>query len=188
MRVNRAQFAGSEAKTGPRLKRAIVSPFPGVSRQEWRFPVLVGIVALASTLPAIGIGYLTVPSGTKYTGFVDASPGDDLTYLAVMKAGAQGHWLWHDLYTSVPHPGIVVYPFYILLGHFQGLTHLPPVLVFQAARVLVGFALVVLVYGFCSLFFSRRGPRRIAFLLAVFGNQPAAAGRRTAGMVRFARD
>ena len=46
------------------------------------------------------------------------------SYLAVMKMGAQGHWLWHDLYTSVPHPGIVVHSVYILLGHFQGLTHL----------------------------------------------------------------
>lgn len=86
-----------------------------------------------------------------------------------MKQGAQGHWLWHDLYTSVPHSGVVVYPFYILLGHLQWLTHLPPVLIFHTARVMIGFALVLLAYGFCSLFFSRRGPRCIAFLLAVFG-------------------
>lgn len=169
MRVNGAQFAGSAAKICRRLKRAIVSPFPAVSRQEWRFPALVGIVALASTLPGIVIGYLTAPSGTKYAGFFDTSAGDSLTYLAAMKEGAQGHWLWHDLYTSEPHSGSVVYPFYLLLGHLQRLTHLPPVLVFQTARVLLGFALVVLVYGFCSLFFSRRGPRRIAYLLAVFG-------------------
>jgi hypothetical protein len=69
----------------------------------------------------------------------------------------------------VPHSGVVVYPFYILLGHLQWLTHLPPVLIFHTARVMIGFALVLLAYGFCSLFFSRRGPRRIAFLLAVFG-------------------
>jgi hypothetical protein len=167
--MNQAQFVGSTARTSRRWTITGLNPFTGVSRREWRFPVLVGILALATTLPSIGVGYLGAPSGTIFTGFIENNPGDGLSYLAVMKMGAQGHWLWHDLYTSVPHPGIVVHSVYILLGHFQGLTHLPPVLVFHTARVLLGFSLVVLVYGFCSLFFSRMGPRRIAFLLAVFG-------------------
>jgi hypothetical protein len=143
--------------------------FPNVAVREWRFPIMVALAAVASTLPSIVIGYLRAPHGTSFAGFFDTSPGDDLTYLSVMKEGAQGHWLWHDLYTSVPHPGAVVYPFYILLGQIQGLTHVPPVVLFQAARVLLGVALVVLVYGFCSLFFSRQRIRRLAFLLAVFG-------------------
>lgn len=141
---------------------------PHFSPGELRMPSVVAVLAAASTLIPLAVGYLNVPQGMVYSGFpVDAT--DNLSFLAAMREGAHGSWLWHEPYTTETQPQALIYFLYLALGHLQSLTSLPPVLIFHLTRLILGAVLVVAVYLFCGFFFSRRGPRRLAFLLAVFG-------------------
>ncbi|MDQ6747809.1 MAG: hypothetical protein M3010_06885 [Candidatus Dormibacteraeota bacterium] len=157
------------------------------TRAELRLPLVVGVVAMATTMPAILIGYLTAPGGSVFTGFAtDAS--DDLTFLAAMSQGSHGHWLWRDLYTSTPHPGTMLYPLYIILGHLKRVSGLSPVLLFLTPDLAARQREAL-------LFYAADGPTRVGFMrrrdlrYMVLGPEEkgvaAAAGRDARDLVQF---
>ncbi|MHB8572691.1 MAG: hypothetical protein ACYDAY_07025 [Candidatus Dormibacteria bacterium] len=140
---------------------------PAIGHREMGFPALVGALAVLATLPSIWIGWWRTPPGDDFTGFTTEA-ADGVSYLAKMGLGAT-QWLWNDQYTSEPHPGVFIYPFYIGLGRAAAWLGANPVLLFHAARAVLGLLLTVAVYRFCATFFSNRRLRRLAFVLGMFG-------------------
>lgn len=151
--------------TAPTVNRSALTLTAG----EMRAVVAVAIVITAvSCLPYLAGDWLT-PAGRVFGGFV-LDEIDSNTYLAIMQQGARGQWTATLLYTPEDHPALVLYVFYLALGHVAVWLNLPLILVYQAARAMSAVILLVAVYLFVSLHIESRRGRWIAYLLAATGS------------------
>jgi hypothetical protein len=108
------------------------------------FPIALALaLGFVSLLPYL-LAYAWTPPGKHFAGFFFIAD-DATTYLAKMREGADGAWLWTDPYTSEAHAGVFLFGFYLLLGHLAALLHLPLVAAYHLARVTGGVALVLAV-------------------------------------------
>jgi hypothetical protein len=144
-----------------------------ISGREYRFALLVGVMALAvTTLPYV-IGAALATEDRVFGGFVYALE-DCYSYLAKMRQGAEGAWLFHIAYTPEPHMGTLFFPFHLLLGKIAALIPISDltarmVWVYHAARWVFGLGLLLTVYRFLATFTERVAVRRIAWLMVAFG-------------------
>ncbi|TET54729.1 MAG: hypothetical protein E3J64_01465 [Anaerolineales bacterium] len=144
-----------------------------VSASEWRFVVVLGLLALAITsIPYVVGAALSTPE-RAFGGFVYAVD-DGYSYLAKMRQGAEGSWLFHIVFTPEPHPGTLLFPFHLVLGKLAALLASSDltammVCVYQAARLVFGFGLVLTLYRFLAAFTERVLVRRVGWLMTVFG-------------------
>jgi hypothetical protein len=137
------------------------------------FVVLVGSAVLAiSSIPYV-VGALSSSDGRLFIGFVYGVE-DCLSYVAKMRQGADGAWLFHLPYTSEPHPGSLLYIHYLLLGKLAAL--LPGgtlatkcVWVYHVARLVFGMLLLVVTYRFLAELTEHRAVRRLAWLMIASG-------------------
>ncbi|HIE37959.1 MAG TPA: hypothetical protein EYH30_06135 [Anaerolineales bacterium] len=144
-----------------------------VSKREWRWVLAVGAIALAlSTAPYL-LGLVLQTDERLFGGFVYAVE-DGYSYLAKMRQGAEGAWLFHIAYTPEPHPGTLFFPFHLLLGKLAAL--LPGadltarmVWTYHGARLVFGMGLLLTLYRFLAAFTPDVVVRRLAFLLVTFG-------------------
>lgn len=144
-----------------------------IARREWYFVLLVGVLALIITLVPYVLGAALATEERVFGGFVLALE-DCHSYLAKMRQGAEGAWLFHIAYTSEPHIGTFFFPFHLLLGKVAAL--LPGndltarmVWVYHAARWIFGLGLLLTVYRFLAEFSERIAVRRLALLMVTFG-------------------
>ena len=152
-----------------------MEPRGQVTRREWLWVLAWSAAALALTCVPYLLGAALSSEAHVFGGFV-LSVEDQYSYLAKMGTGARGAWLFHNVYTSEPHSGALVYLFYILLGKVAGLVaslgHWPlpetMVVVDHIARVFLGALLLLTVYRFAAMFASSRAVRRLAFLFVAF--------------------
>ena len=121
-----------------------------------------------SLIPTI-LAYSTAPSGTVFTGFL-LNPLDGFSYLAKMKQGADGSWLFSLPYAAEPGPGTFLFVYHLFLGHLSRWTGIPTVLVFHAARIIGAALMFLLVYVLFQATLPERSARRSAFLLTIFGS------------------
>jgi hypothetical protein len=147
-----------------------------VSGREWQRVVLfASIVMLVTTLPYV-IGWLSEGDQWQFGGFLFGVE-DGYSYLAKMRLGARGDWLFTIRYTAEPHQGALLFLPYILLGKLTGLfvssasPDLPTALAvtFHVARVLSGFLLILVSYRFVAVFLRRPGSRMLALVLIALG-------------------
>jgi hypothetical protein len=140
-----------------------------VNRREWRWVVLVTLVlVVASSLPYV-VAWMVRPAGTHFTGLL-FNPQDGNSYVAKMRQGLAGSWLFRLPYTPEPHDGAHVYLFYLLLGHLARWTGLPLIGVYHAARVLGGAAMLLALYRLASRLSDQVRDRRVMFLFAALGS------------------
>jgi hypothetical protein len=99
-----------------------------------------------------------------YTGFI-VNPLDGHSYLAKMRQGAEGRWLFTLPFTSEPHSGALVFLYYLFLGHLSAWLGLPDLVVYHAARSLAGVALLLVAYHFLAKFVAGAAARRLGFVL-----------------------
>lgn len=122
---------------------------------------------LITSLPYLYGWWLSTPA-MQFSGHI-LGVEDANTYLAKMRLGAQGSWLFYLLYTPEPHQGAWLYTFYLVLGKVARLVHLPFSLVYHLARLVFGLGLLLTVYNFIAYFVRDIAQRRLAFLLAATG-------------------
>ncbi len=109
---------------------------------------------------------LTAPEGWHFAGIL-VNPYDGQSYLAKMRQGADGYWLFHLTYTPEPHDGAFIFLFYIALGHLAVLTHLPLIVVFHLARLSAGLILLLIVFRFIAQVTAEASERRQAFIFVL---------------------
>jgi len=152
---------------------------------EYRFVLVFSVVALAVTSIPYALGAAWATEDRVFGGFVYAVE-DCYSYLAKMRQGAEGAWLFHVAYTPEPHRGALFFPFHLLLGKVAalltgggsstvseatlagGLTA-RMVWVYHGARVAFGLVLLVTVYRFLAACTERVPVRRLAWLMVTFG-------------------
>ncbi|HSD83775.1 MAG TPA: hypothetical protein VLG46_07955 [Anaerolineae bacterium] len=138
-----------------------------VTRTEWRWVLFWIVVALVVTSVPYLVGWLRSTPDRVFGGFAFAIE-DGYSYLAKMKQGADGLWLFQLPYTSEVHTPTIFYLFHLLLGKLSALTGLSTPLVYHLARLIGAAILLAVIYRFIALFTAWRPVRRIAFLLIVF--------------------
>ncbi|MBN1679172.1 MAG: hypothetical protein JW966_02695 [Anaerolineae bacterium] len=147
-----------------------------VSKAEWRRVIVFGgLVMLITTLPYM-VGWLAAGDGWTFGGFLFGAD-DGYSYLAKMRLGARGDWLFTIRYTSEPHDGALFFLPYILLGKltvlFVGANN-PDLMTglavtFHAARVVFGFLLILASYRFVAVFLRSPRARMLALILIALG-------------------
>ena len=113
------------------------------SERRW----LVGaalLVLLIASLPYL-FGALSAGPDRVFTG-LQVNPLDGLSYLAKMRIGFDGGWLFHLPFTPEQGQGVFLFTYFIALGHLARILGLPLILVFHAARLIGGFALLWMIY------------------------------------------
>ena len=137
--------------------------------REWRriLPVVMLLVA-AGSLPYLS-AWIATPADAHFTGLI-FNPQDGGSYLAKMRQGYDGSWLFHLVYTPEPHMGAHIYLYYLALGHLARWLGLSLPVIYHVARLLSGIAMLVAIYRLASRVTASAG---------------APAGRRRAGDGRF---
>ncbi|MBX3065186.1 MAG: hypothetical protein KF726_19555, partial [Anaerolineae bacterium] len=149
---------------------------PSISRREWRNVMLLGtLILLLTTLPYL-IGWLSQTDSLRFNGFMFGTD-DGNSYLAKMRLGTRGDWLFHIVYTSEPHDGAFVFAPYLIGGKIAGLIASPDspaltaalLLVFHLARIVFGWLLILTVYRFVAHFLASPTLRLLTTALIALG-------------------
>jgi hypothetical protein len=137
--------------------------------KEYKWLMVWTVVVVAAASVPYLVAYLATPDGLFYLGFL-SNPEDGHTYLAKMRQGWQGDWLFHLAFTPEPHQGEFLFTYYLFLGHLSRWLGLPSILILHLARAVNGALLVVVVYYAAAQFFADVAQRRFAFWLTVVGS------------------
>lgn len=132
------------------------------SAKLWLLFILI-IIVVNSNLLILVSGL----SEGEYLGKVIAGGADYPTYLAKMKIGYDGGWQYINRYTTEPHQPTYIFLFYILLGHMARVLELNLHLTYHAARFILAFIALKVLYDFIGKFSDEKKPLTILFL-AVF--------------------
>jgi hypothetical protein len=137
-----------------------------VNRREWRWVALVTLVlVIASSLPY----FIAWVEGAHFTGLI-FNPQDGNSYIAKMRQGLAGSWLFHLAFTPERHRGAYIFLFHLLLGHVARWTGLPLIVVYHVARAAGGAVMLLTLYRLASRLSDDVGERRAMFLLAALGS------------------
>jgi hypothetical protein len=132
-------------------------------------------IALAITIALLGIvvpyivAWRISPAGTVFTGFL-INPIDGFSYLAKMRQGFEGAWLFELPYTAEPGAGTFLFVFYIVLGHLSRVLNAPLIITYHVVRVIVSAGFFTTLYIFFDQIFEDRRLTWAGFLLSLFGS------------------
>jgi hypothetical protein len=133
-----------------------------------QWPLAWGTATLAlGSLPYLTVWLLT-PPGFTFSGLL-VHPADGFSYLAKMREGWEGAWLFTLPYGTETHQPAPIYLFFLLLGHIARWTGLPLIAVYHAARVPGGALLLIAFWDLLGLFCPSDDGRRLAFALGCLG-------------------
>ncbi|MGH2523441.1 MAG: hypothetical protein ACRDH2_13135, partial [Anaerolineales bacterium] len=137
-------------------------------RAEW-FPVilLTGLILIIANLPYL-LAY-AAPTSHVFTGIL-LNPIDGHSYLAKMREGWRGAWLFTLPYTAEPGPGVFIFTYYLLLGHLARWTGASLELIYHVARVGAGTFFLLTAYHFIARFFASVRARLVVWLLFALGS------------------
>ena len=143
-----------------------------VTPTEWRWVLAWSWWPLLLTSFPYLLAAALATDERAFGGFVYAVE-DGYSYLAKMRLGAEGAWLFRIAYTPEPHHWALFFPFHILLGKVARL--LPGgdlttcmVWTYHGARLVCGLLLLLMVYRFLAAFTERIVVRRWAWLLVTW--------------------
>ncbi|MBL8046760.1 MAG: hypothetical protein JNL09_09475, partial [Anaerolineales bacterium] len=139
-----------------------------VSRQEWKKITAwsVGIL-LVLTIPYL-IAYAT-PAPYVFGGIL-FNIEDGYSYLAKIRQGWRGEWLFTLPYTAEPGPGIFVYGYYLFLGHVARILGMSVDVMYHAARLVSGLALLLTAYRMVAHFLEQPATRFLTWLFFVLSS------------------
>jgi hypothetical protein len=141
-----------------------------VTRAEWRWVGLfTALVLLLSLLPYL-LAYSAQGTAWRFSGFLLAVE-DGNSYIAKMRLGSDGAWLYRLAYTTEPQSGALIYLPYLLLGKLAArpALHEQLVALFHLARLAASASLIVATYRFLARFVESIALRRWGSMLAILG-------------------
>ena len=95
---------------------------------------------------------------------------DNCVYLSWMRQYADGAWVQRNLFTTEPQSGHMINLFYLVLGKAAGWTGIPLIVVYHTARILAGFAFLIMVWRLAAMLIGDLRTRKIAFATAAVGS------------------
>ncbi|MDF1499840.1 MAG: hypothetical protein P1P76_05155 [Anaerolineales bacterium] len=131
--------------------------------------VLAIILATLGIVVPYLIAWRISPAGTVFGGFL-LNPVDGFSYLAKMRQGYQGAWLFQLPYAAEPGSGTLLFIFYILLGHLSRLVNLPLIITYHLARIVFSVGFFITLYAFFAAVFEETRLKWAGFLFSLFGS------------------
>jgi hypothetical protein len=128
----------------------------------------MGLALFASQLPYL-IGWLTSPAGWVFSGIL-ANHNDFSAYIAAMRQGAEGNWLFHFNFSPEYWQPKLMLPLYMTAGKVIGPFSHAFVFWFNVLRSLAFLVTLLALYGWVRQVLPANGRTRLtAWLLIVFG-------------------
>jgi hypothetical protein len=137
-------------------------------RERWLVGILIFVFLALITLPFV-YASLAADSNHAFGGFL-LNPIDGNSYLAKMREGYDGAWLFTLPYTAQPGAGAAINLYYVFLGHVARWSGLSLIIVFHTARLFGSLLLSLALYRFFRSIIREALPRLLAFALALFGS------------------
>lgn len=135
--------------------------------RERSFLVAVLLAFIALIVFPYCFAWLNASDGRVFSGFLQ-NPIDGFSYLAKMRQGYEGSWLFTLPYTANPGEGAPINLYYLFLGHAARTLQLPLILTFHLARVIGSILLGFSLYRFFKPIFEKNW--QLPFVLALFGS------------------
>lgn len=124
---------------------------------------------LLSLLPYLLCTAAAARAGVVFTGLL-LNPPDGFTYLAKMRMGLQGQWLYHLPFTLERGPGAFLFSYYFALGHLARIVELPLPVVFHVARLAGGALFLWMLYRVIAVISDDVRMRKLMWWLVAFGS------------------
>src|SRR3972149_255322 len=140
-----------------------------VTSAERRWLLIVSSVVLALASLPYAVGALSATPEWVFTG-LQVNPLDGVSYLAKMRLGFNGSWIFHLAFTAGQGPGALLFAFFLALGHLARLFNLPLIVVFHLARILGGLALLWLAYQLIARVTDQIDQRRRAWWIVALSS------------------
>jgi hypothetical protein len=149
---------------------------PVVAGREWLAVLGIAAIILAVINIPYMVGLAQQNAAWAFSGYLFGLD-DANTYVAVMRQGANGAWLYQLTYTTEPHSPAFFYLFYLILGKVAAV-FVPPTsnefyaaLVFtnHAARMVLNVGLILMMYRFIAAFLEKPQTRLVALMLVCLG-------------------
>lgn len=145
----------------------LMPPRSLITSIERRWLLIASIVVLMLASLPYAFGALSSNSDWIFTG-LQVNPLDGVSYLAKMRIGFNGGWLFHLPFSIEQGPGAYLFTFFIALGHLARILNLPLIVMFHLVRIIGGFSLLWLIYELIARFtepIDRR--RRVWWIVAL---------------------
>jgi hypothetical protein len=143
---------------------------PPITRDERRWLLWsTAAVLAASLLPYLLCALAAYRADVTFTGLL-LNPPDGFTYLAKMRMGLEGHWLYHLPFTLERGPGAFLFTYYFALGHAARLVDLPLPVMFHVARLLGGALFLWTLYRAIACIADDVRMRKLMWWLVAFGS------------------
>jgi len=141
-----------------------------VSRREWRWVAIFTIIALFLLLLPYVLGFSREGTQWRFSGFL-VGVEDGNSYVAKMRQGSDGAWLYRLAYSSEPQRGALIYLPYLLLGKLAAppALHLQLIALFHLARLVAAAGMIFATYWFLAMCVADVSLRRVGLLLATLG-------------------
>jgi hypothetical protein len=137
------------------------------NHDRWLAAGLALAVALAMLVPVWAATRLA-PNGSTFAGFL-INPIDGFSYLAKMREGLEGSWLFTLPYASEAGTGAFLFPYYLALGHLARLLDVDLWVILLAARALGAAFMFLAIFRFLEEFVADRRARWVAYVLCLVG-------------------
>jgi hypothetical protein len=141
----------------------------GIDRKEWRWALIWASMVVAVTCLPYLYAWHFAPEGLIFSGLL-TNPLDGNSYLAKMRLGLEGKWLFHLPFTAEPHDGAFIFTYYLALGHLAQLLGLSLPLIYHLARAVNGWLLLLVIYWYFARLERDLWTRRTAFLLTALSS------------------
>lgn len=151
------------------VREVAARPLVFVTARPWRFPALVGAVALVVTAIPYLIGGIFARGGQHFMGIAADVP-DTAQYFAWMRAFAHSDGLLiANPLTPEPNRAAFFNLLWFALGHAMQIFHAQPAVIYQCFRWAAGAGFLAVLWVACGVFCTPGWERRLAWLLGVFG-------------------
>jgi hypothetical protein len=138
------------------------------SRNEITKALLLSLgVALLTLVPYIFACTLAQPDQV-FSGFL-INPLDGFSYLAKMRQGLEGNWVFQLPYTAEPGEGTFLFVYFLFLGHLAKWTGIQLLHLYHLARIVGASLMFVTAFRLLSHFIKEKPVRWSAFYLLLFG-------------------
>lgn len=128
----------------------------------------IAIMVMLLTLLPYGAGY--VLSEGRYFLWLGYNLDDSCVYLSWMQQASQGTLRAYNLFTTDPQGGMLLNPFFLLLGQIGKVTGIPLIGVYHAARFLLGVLFFYTLWWFTAFITTDVLLRRRMLLFVAFSS------------------
>jgi hypothetical protein len=139
----------------------------GERRWLWGWVATIAVLTLVPYVVAVAF----TPPGTAFLGSL-LNTDDTAQFLAAMRQGREGRWLYRNQFTPEDTRPLVMYPLYVLWGKLTGWA-LPPLVAYHVLRLAGAIVLLSLVSRLARVSLpggTRRPSWRTAFFMAAFSS------------------